>query len=37
MIYTIGAIVFCTLIAGAVIYFAIQSINMNKHGKGKKG
>lgn len=30
MIYTIGAILFCTMIAGAVIYFAVQSYNMNK-------
>jgi hypothetical protein len=35
LIYTIGAVFFCTIIAGAIIWTAIQSVKMNRHGKKK--
>ena len=35
--YHIGAVLFLLIIAGAVTYVAIQSYNINKNGKRKKG
>jgi hypothetical protein len=36
LIYRIGAIFFCTVIAGAIIWTIIQSWKMNQHGKKRK-